>query len=289
MTAETPIDPKSESIIEWQGKEIATVELGDPIPFVSVASFCNAFGIEVANQRKRLNRNTWYADYIRLVNVTTAGGRQPSLCLRVDALPTFMLGVGLDNVPDGEDKALFKAFMDSSSEVLAEHWGIAEIGELRFLREQVSRMVAEHDVDPEETMPVEKRLDRIELMIEEMHNDVEARLETMREIYKELRADYKAVTRVVKPKGDEARIGDPGNEDLMVEVKTRVDLLARLKTVHFREERPYPHIWNYVNMSIGGVTTYKKIPVSKYQEVIEWLDNEIMAIEKAFPTDPPEN
>jgi hypothetical protein len=282
MTAQTPLDPKAESIIEWQGKEIATVELEDPIPFVSIPSFCRAFGIDVANQRRRLNRNTWYADYIRLVNVTTAGGPQASLCLRVDALPTFMLGVGLDNVPDEADKALFKDFMDTSSDVLAEYWGLAEAGELRFLREQVSRMLLEHEVEETE-MDVGDRLDRVEVMVEEMHNDIEERLETMRSIFTELREDYRSITKVVKPTGDEPRIGDPGNEEMLSEVKLRVDLLARLKTVHFREERPYPHIWNYVNMSIGGVTTYRKIPVSKYQEVIAWLDAEILAIEKAFP------
>jgi hypothetical protein len=288
-TTQTPLVPKSESVIEWQGKSFATVELEDPIPFVSIPSFCRAFGLDVANQRKRINRRSWYADCIRKVLVTTPGGKQANLCLRVDALPTFMLGVGLENIPEKEDQALFKAFMDESSAVLAEYWGLAEMGELRFLREQMARMEASHLVDQEGGLPVGERLDRIELMIEEMHNDVESRLETMRQIYKEMRADYKAVTRVISPKEGEARIGDPGNEELLADVKTRVDLLARLKTVHFREERPYPHIWNYVNMSIGGVTTYKKIPVSKFQAVIDWLDEEILAIEKAFPSQPPEN
>jgi hypothetical protein len=282
MTAQTPLDPKAESVIAWQGKEIATVELEDPIPYISIPSFCRAFGIDVANQRRRLNRNSWYADYLRFVNVTTAGGPQASLCLRVDALPTFMLGVGLDNVPAEEDKALFKTFMDTSSDVLAEYWGLAESGELRFLREQVARMLLEHEVD-ESGVGERSRLDRVEAMVEEMHNDIEERLETMRKIFSELREDYRAVTSVVKPTGDEPRIGDPGNEEMLAEVKSRVDLLARLKTVHFREERPYPHIWNYVNMSIGGVTTYRKIPIRKYQEVVAWLEAEILAIEKAFP------
>ena len=62
-----------------------------------------------------------------------------------------------------------------------------------------------------------------------MHLDMEIRLETMRQIYKEMRADYKAVTRVISPKQDEARIGDSGNEGMLADVKTRVDLLARLK------------------------------------------------------------
>jgi hypothetical protein len=288
-TTQTPLSPKSESVIEWQGKEFATVELEDPIPYISISSFCRAFGLDAASARKRINRKSWYADCVRKVLVTTPGGPQASLCLRVDALPTFMLGVGLENISDEEDRALFRAFMDESSAVLAEYWGLAEMGELRFLREQMARMEASYTLEEDKGIPVEERLDRIELMIEEMHNDVEARLETMREIYREMRADYKAVTKVISPKGDEARIGDPGNEELLADVKQRVDLLARLKTIHFREERPYPHIWNYVNLSIGGVTTYKKIPLSKYQAVIDWLEEEIVAIEKAFPTDKPEN
>lgn len=285
--AQTAIQPKSESIIQWQGKEFATVELEDPIPFISVASFCQAFGLNTANQRKRINRKSWYADCVRMVSVTTPGGPQASLCLRVDALPTFILGVGLENVPEQEDRALFKAFMDESSAVLAEYWGLAEMGELRFLREQMARMEIAYELEQDKSLTLDDRLDRIELMIEDMHNDIEGRLETMRSIYSELRADYKTVTKVVNPKEDQARIGDPGNEGLLAEVKMRVDLLARLKTEHYREERPYPHIWNYVNLSISGVTTYKKIPLSKYQAVIEWLDSEILAIEKAFPTDPP--
>jgi hypothetical protein len=264
--------------------------LEDPIPFVSVPSFCREFGIDIANQRKRLNRKkSWFEDSLRLVNVTTAGGKQPSLCLRVDALPTFMLGVGLENINNEADRALFKAFMDESSDILAEYWGLAEVGELRFLREQMARMIMEFDVDPDEEMPLNDRLDRVELMVEEMHNDIEARLETMRGLFSSLREEYRAITRVVKPERGEARLGDKGNEGMLADVKSRVDLLANLKTVHFREDRPYPSIWNYVNMSIGGVTTYRDIPISKYQEVIEWLDNEIMAIQKAFPAEPPED
>ncbi|MCB2160566.1 phage antirepressor N-terminal domain-containing protein [bacterium] len=287
--AETPIDPKEESIITWQGKELQTVVLGDPIPYVSVSSFCKAFGIDAANQRRRLNRNSWFIDYVRLVNVTTAGGPQASLCLRVDALPTFMIGIGVEGISDPEDQALFRTFMDESSAVLAEHWGLGEMGELRFLREQIARMAAESDSDPEERLPANERLDRVEAMIAEMRADIESRLGTMRSIFTELREDYRAVSKMVSPKGKVARIGDEGNEGLLADVKSRVDLLARLKTIHFREDRPYPSIWNYVNMSIAGVTTYRMIPVEKYQEVVDWLDGEIMAIEKAFPTDSPEH
>jgi hypothetical protein len=282
MTAETPLDPKSESVLEWQGKEISIVELEDPIQYVSVASFCRAFGLDVAVQRRRLNRNSWYAAYTRLVNAGTAGGPQASLCLRVDALPTFMLGIDLAQVPGEEDKKLFQAFMDESSAVLAEYWGVSEVGEMRFLREQVARMIAEYEME-EAGLGGEERLDQVELMVEQMHRDLEERLETMREIYAELRADYRSVARVVKPKkGDEPRLGDAEHKELLAEVKSRVDLLARLKIEYFREERPYPHIWNYINLSISGVTTYKDIPLRKYQEVVDWLDAEILTIENTF-------
>ena len=38
-----------------------------------------------------------------------------------------------------------RAFLDEALDVLAEHFGISERGEMRFLREAVGRMVAEQE------------------------------------------------------------------------------------------------------------------------------------------------
>ena len=62
MTAETPIKPLAESELEFQGKTIRIVALADPIQYVVVASFCQAFGIDVAAERRRLGRKSWFEE-----------------------------------------------------------------------------------------------------------------------------------------------------------------------------------------------------------------------------------
>lgn len=278
MTSETPIKPQTESVLEFQGKEIAVVALEDPIQYIVVASFCQTFGIDVASERRRLGRKSWFEEYTRMVMVTTAGGPQASLCLRVDALPTFMLGINLEKISAEADRELFRTFMDQSSAILAEYWGLSEEGEVRFLREQMARMIAEHAAD-EAGMSERERIDYVEVEVRKLREDFEEKIEMMRKLYAAMREDYRSVTRVIRPGRQKL------TEEMLGDVRDRVNYLAQLRIEHFREEKPYPMIWGYINRSIGGVSTYRDLGVDKYQEVVDWLDGEIAAIHKAFPPD----
>jgi len=143
-TPASPFHPESQSMLLFQGKEIITAELRDGQGYVSVNSLCDAFGLDRRGQRQRLMRQqNYFEPYTALIVLETLGGPQPTLCLTASAVPLFMTGVQLERVQDPDARDLLQTFLDEAHVVLAEHFGISERGEMRFLREAVARMVAE--------------------------------------------------------------------------------------------------------------------------------------------------
>ena len=147
MPEETPVfRPERERKLLFRDREIATADLKDGRGYVSVRSLCEAFGLDQRAQRKRLLRQQGYFEpYTATIIITTPGGPQPSLCLMASAVPIFLTGVELERLQDEEPRALLKAFLDEAHTVLAEHFGISERGELRFMRDSLARMVAEQE------------------------------------------------------------------------------------------------------------------------------------------------
>ena len=147
MTDETPaFRPLRERTLVFRGKEIVTADLKDGKGYVSVRSLCEAFGLDPRSQRKRLMRQQGYFEpYTATVLINSAGGPQSTLCLMATAVPVFLSGVELDRLQNTEPRELLIAFLDEVHVVLAEHFGISERGEMRFMQESLARMVAEQE------------------------------------------------------------------------------------------------------------------------------------------------
>jgi len=145
--AESPVHkPVRERVLTFRGKEIATADLKSGFGYVSFNSLCDAFGVDRRGQRQRLSRQeSYFVPYTTTILTTTAGGPQPTYCLRADAVPLFLAGVQIANVADPEARGLLKAFLEEAHIVLSEHFGLSERGEIQFYREAMARMVLEQE------------------------------------------------------------------------------------------------------------------------------------------------
>lgn len=262
MLAETPVfRPERERKLAFRGKDILTADLKDGKGYVSLRSLCEAFGLDPRAQRKRLMRQQGYfAPYTATILVTTPGGPQATLCLMASAVPLFLTGVDLERVESLDARELLLAFLDEAHTVLAEHFGISERGEMRFLRESVARMVAEQEQFEENlTKKVEAEL----TAIRQAHDE---KVQQIRSAFSNLRQQVASLESVAGPK---ARLTPEQLGQLRQLVTTLGGLLQERGVA-----RPYPGIYMDVTR-LTGVSRSEDIQQQDFAAVVDFLETQI--------------
>ncbi|MCD4672478.1 MAG: phage antirepressor N-terminal domain-containing protein [Anaerolineaceae bacterium] len=265
--------PERERKLDFRDKKIDTADLKDGKGYVSLRSLCAAFGLDQRSQRRRLLRQQGYFEpYTATILVTTAGGPQPALCLMASAVPLFLTGVELSRLKDPEARELLTTFLDEAHVVLAEHFGISERGEIRFLRESVARMVAEQETFEEN---LSKKVEAELAEIRQTHND---KVQQIRQAFGDLRQQ---VSRIESVSGPQARL----MPEQMGHIRETVAVLGTL----MQEQgvpKPYPGIYMDITR-MTGVSRSADIRQEDFPGVIEFLEKQIEALTREKGTDEP--
>ena len=258
--------PEQERKLLFRGKEIATADLRDGKGYVSVRSLCDAFGLDQRAQRRRLLRQQGYfAPYTATILMNTPGGPQPTLCLMASSVPLFLTGVELERVQDAETRDLPTTFLDEAHTVLAEHFGISERGELQFLRESVSRMVAEQE-QFEDTISK-----KVEAELADLRRAHEEKVRQIREAFSDLRQQ---VTRLEKVAGPKARLTPE-------ELGQLRQLVASLGTLLQEQGVPKPYPGIYMDITrLTGVSRSEDIRREDFAMVVDFLEGQIRGLTK---------
>ena len=269
MAPDSVHHPVRESTLVFRGKDISTAELNSGFGYVSLNALCDAFGIQRKAQRRRLRRQGGYFDpYTATVLMTTAGGPQPTLCLRADAVPLFLAGVQLAQVVDPESRELLEAFLQEAHIVLSEHFGLSERGEIQFHREAMARMVLEQE-------EFEARLSKkVDEEIARLRQEHEAKVQQIREVFAGLREQVRRIEAVAGPK---ARLTPEQLGALRRTVATLGKLLQERGVA-----KPYPGIYADI-MELTGVSRSEDIRQEDLPGVLEFLDGQIAALRKSKP------
>jgi len=256
--------PDRERKLDFRGKQILTADLRDGRGYVSVRSLCDAFGLDQRAQRRRLLRQQGYfAPYTASILVTTAGGPQPALCIMASAVPLFLTGVELERITNEDTRGLLTAFLDEAHTVLAEHFGISERGEIRFLRESISRMVAEQELFEENlTKKVEAELTELRRVQEEKVDQIRAAFGGLRQ----------QVTRLESTAGPKARLTPEHMGQLRQLVATLGSLLQEKGVV-----KPFPGIYMDVTR-MTGVSRSEDIRQEDFPKVVAFLEEQIQRL-----------
>lgn len=269
-----PIEPINVSSMNFRQKEILTAILKNDQGYVSLRSLCDALSIGYKGQSQRLFRSSHFRKQALYIRIPTKGGPQSMLCLAAVAVPLFMSGFRVEQVEDEEVKEYFEAFLNESQDVLAEHFGISEAGEMRYIRLAVAQLIAEHEAMQNGVMDIQKK---VEEGLREQKGYVEDKLTVIRDVFAGLRGDVRRVEQHVGPK---ARV----TPEQKFEIKKRVDRLAELKRAKNPETNPYPAIYSGIN-GLAGVSKYAEIRQDDYQMVVGFLEEEIDAADKGAMPD----
>ncbi len=253
--------PLQERSILFRGKEIATADLKDGKGYVSIRSFCDAFGLDQRAQRRRLQRKkSFFEPFSATILLTTPGGPQPTLCLDAFAFPSFLVGIDLDRIQSDDAREILETFQMESAAVLAEHFGISERGEINFLRASISRMVVEQEVFEEMiSKKVDEELAAIRLAHDEKVNEI-------REAFGNLRQQVKRIDAIAGPK---ARLTPEQLGQLRVTVSTLGSLLQEQGV-----PKPFPGIYMDITR-LSGVSRSEDIHQEDFSDIIDFLENQI--------------
>ena len=253
--------PVRERKLLFRGKSILTAELKDGNGYVSIRSLCDAFGLDHRAQRRRLIRQQGYFEpYTANILITTSGGPQPSLSLMASAVPLFLTGIELERIRDQDTRDLLTTFLDEAHTVLAEHFGISERGEIRFLRESVARMVVEQEAFEENLSK------KVDAELAEIRKSHEEKVEQIRSAFGNLRQQ---MTRLENLAGPKARLNPEQMGQLRQLVATLGSLLQEKGVV-----KPYPGIYMDITR-LTGVSRSEDIRQEDFPEVVAFLEKQI--------------
>lgn len=256
--------PEKQRKLLFRGKTIETADLKDGNGYVSVRSLCEAFGLDARAQRRRLLRNqSHFQNSIAMIQIDTAGGPQPTLCLMARAVPIFLAGVDLSRIQNPDAREVLKAFQEEAEIVLAEHFGISERSEMLFLQTTIGRMVAEQEA-LEETL-----LKKVEEDLAEMRRAHEEKVQEIRNAFANLRQQLVRLEAQVGPK---ARLTPEQLGQLRLLVATLGTLLQEKGVA-----KPYPGIYMDITR-LTGVSRSEDIRQEDFPEVVEFLEKQIRTL-----------
>lgn len=269
MTDEMPVfRPLRQRILNFHGKDLVTADLRDGLGYVSLRSLCDAFGIDVRAQRKRLMRNAYFAPSTATILLDTPGGPQPSLCLEATAVPIFLSGLEVNRMQDATVRETLEAFLREVHIVLAEHFGISERGEMQARDRAIARMVIQQENFEEE---ISKKVDAELAEIRRAH---EEKVDQIRAAFSALREQ---VTRLEATSGPRARLTPEQLGQLRETVATLGALLQESGV-----SKPFPGIYMDITR-LTGVSRSEDIRQEDFPEVIAFLNRQVKALAKTRP------
>lgn len=263
IASQRALEPQAEGEMKFRGKAIKTATMKNGQGLVVLRSLCDAFDLNYTGQRQRMQRTAIFRDHSALVYINTAGGRQAQACLSAFAVPAFLMGVETSRVASDEAREMLEAFQEEGMIVLAEHFGLSERGEIRFLRESVTRLAIEQDAFEEQVVRnVEKELAADRQAREE-------KIQQIRDAFAKMRDQIRTLEKVAGPK---QRI----TPEQLGQLRQTVMVLGELMIRAGESKRPWPAIYTDITLQFG-VARSEDVTQDAFPRVLEFLDRQVEA------------
>jgi hypothetical protein len=270
---DTALVPIEEKTVDFYGDEInaALVEIdGSQQVFVPLRPICEYLGLAWSSQIQRTRRDQLLAQELNSVFVTNTElsgvgkGRRQVLCLPLELLPGWLFGIDSSRVkPELKEKidryrrecfrVLWQAFQAEALDfgeqagVAQEYQPSAALLEIREMGLAIARM-AEQQIE-----------------LERLARSAHSRLDQAAIVVRDLRQRLGAV---------EQRLAPPAyiSEAQATEVSQRVRALAELLTSQGPNENHYQGVFAELYRRFG-VSGYRQIRLSQYEQVLEFLES----------------
>jgi hypothetical protein len=236
--------------------ELTAVRGNDGHIYVSLRNLCDALGIDVQAQTRRIRRRTVLERGLQRVAIlTTHRGRQQSYVLRVDLVPLFLTGISSKSVSEAARPKL-ERFQEEAAKVL---WEAFQEGRLTAdpsfdsLLQQASNDVVEAYQIAQAIM----KLARNQIMLEARLDDHSVALDDHSRRLETIEADMHQKDRYI-------------SESQATQISQAVKSIAiTLGKQTGRNE--FGATWGEFYRKFG-ISKYRYLPVSKFEEALVWLN-----------------
>jgi hypothetical protein len=233
--------------VTFYGDELIAVKAADGHIYVSIRHLCKALGLAQRGQVMRIQRQPILAEgYKGGIMMITPGGPQPTGVLRVDLVPLWLAGVDTKRVRE-EIKAKLEQYQREAAQVL---WEAFQEGRLTADPAFSELLTADTPaVRAYKNALAIVELARNQVIMEAQLQDHARRLEAI-----------------------ESQLGDPGRyvtPDQASQISQAVKAVALLlgkKSGRNEHGSVYGELYRKF-----GVTGYKMVPATRFQEVMDWL------------------
>lgn len=242
---EKALVPSEEKTVDFYGDEIKGVRVtrtpsGQAQFYVPLRPLCDYLGVSYNGQRERIERDAVLSKKLQPVVVTTAGGPQEMQCLSLDYLNGWLFGINANRVKE-------------------------EIRE-RVIRyqEECYQVLRDAFQEPLATGPLSQveQLGHALITLAREQREFDRRLDTAEEEIEAVKTRVVSLQERIAP-------GEPVTEEQAQHISQAVRSIAyKLSERTGRNE--YGGVYSELYRKFG-VTSYKLLPASRYDEAMEFL------------------
>ena len=242
--------------VEFYEDTIVAVRLPDQSIFIPVKPICDLVGVDWGGQYRRIQRDPVLSEEIRRIDVTsTRRGTQPMVCLPLDYISGFLFGLNADRVkPELRDRVI--RYQRECYKVLAEAFQEGRLtSDAGFddLLQQASNDVVEAYQIAQAIM----KLARNQVMLDARLDDHSRALEEHTRRLETIEADMHQEDRYT-------------SESQATQISQAVKAIAiALGKQTGRNE--FGATWGEFYRKFG-ISKYRYLPVSKFDEAMAWLN-----------------
>lgn len=251
MSEEKALTVVAQREVTFYGDELIAVKAADGQIYVSLPNMCAALGLVTQGQARRIARQEILAEGYTWVDILSSQGQEPPQnrrtgVLRADLLPLWLSGLSVKSVrPEMQPK--IKQYQREAAQVL---WEAFQEGRLTADPTFSDLLKADTPaVQAYKALLAAVELARNQVIMEAQLVDHSRRLEAI-----------------------EAQLGDPGRHvtpDQASQISQAVKAVAlRLGKQTGRNE--HASVYGELYRTFG-VTSYKMVPATRFQEVMDWL------------------
>jgi len=247
------ISPTLQKTVAFYGDELVAIRDDGGQVFVSLRHMCQALGLNVQAQRRRIERHTVMQDGFMVAMMATIKGKRPSHVLRVDLVPLWLSGVDSSRVKD-EIRAKLEQYQREAAKVL---WEAFQEG--RLSTEPIFDDLLQYDTPEVQAYKMIQgmlQLAKNQILIRAQIEDHEQRLEVI-----------------------ESHLGTPEQN---VTPEQAMQISQAVKAVAHElgkrtKRNEYGGVYGELYRRFG-VNSYKSLPANKFVDAMAWLNEWLQSI-----------
>ncbi|MEZ4515282.1 MAG: phage antirepressor N-terminal domain-containing protein [Chloroflexota bacterium] len=263
VSFDTPLEQTGEQMSDIQiveqkfvklyDDELLAVRANDSQVYVAINQMCAALGIAAPMQRRRIRDHEILNEGYVIGTVLTEGGKQQASLLRVDLVPLWLIGIQINSVRE-DVKPKLKLFIQRAANVLAEAF-------------QGGRLTAD---------PGFEDLLRTDTPAAQAYKMAAA---IMKMAQQQLMLEAQLSSHATQLAGHEQRLeeiesalGDPRRfvtPDQAMQISQAIKTIAT-EIQKQTKQNEYAKIYGQMYRQFG-ITSYKQLPASKFDQAMAWL------------------